>query len=83
MQTKCKNTNKNTETGECYRITCASDKKSYTVHTYKNSTEKLDFVCDAKDKKSEGLEVDIEFTCEDPAVICNNITSCADDCNFK
>lgn len=53
------------------------------MHTFKNSTEKIDIECDAKGKKAEGLEWNFEFTCEDPAVICAGITSCPDDCNFR
>ena len=43
----------------------------------------LDFVCDAKDKESEGIKLNFKFTCEDPAVICKNITTCPDDCHFR
>lgn len=69
--------------GECYKITCASDKKSYTVHTFKNSTEKIDIECKTKGQKSDGLQWSFNFYCEDPALVCNNLTSCPDDCNYR
>jgi hypothetical protein len=53
------------------------------VNTYKNSSEKLDFVCDEKGKESEGIDYNFKFTCEDPAKICASITSCPDDCHFR
>ena len=66
----------------CYKITCAEDKKSYTVHT-NSGTAALDFVCDSKGKKSEGLSYNFNFICEDPAEICQTITTCPDDCHFR
>lgn len=64
-------------------MACAPDKQSYTVHTQGDSGGQLGFVCDAKDKKSEGVGGGLQFTCEDPAVICGSLTTCTEDCNFK
>jgi hypothetical protein len=68
---------------ECFKVTCAEDKKSYTVNTH-TGTEPLDFLCDSVGKVSEGLDgYNFNFKCADPAIICAKITTCDEDCNFK
>jgi hypothetical protein len=67
---------------ECFKVTCAEDKKSYTVHTHTGQAP-LDFLCDLKGKKSEGLTYNFNFICEDPAIICAAHTECPDDCHNR
>jgi hypothetical protein len=70
------------EYGECYRIECSADKSSYKVHTHSGSAP-LEVQCNNAGDKSSGFLYNVEFTCEDPAVICANYTSCPDDCHYR
>lgn len=64
-------------------MTCADDKKSFTIHIG-TIVGKLDFVCDAKGKVFEEAEsFGFTFTCPDPSILCAKVTNCPDNCNFK
>ena len=66
----------------CFKIECAEDKASYKVHTH-SGTDPLVVDCASAGQKSTGFKYNIEFTCEDPAIICQSHTSCPDDCHFR
>lgn len=66
----------------CYKIECNADKTAYKVHTH-SGFEELIIDCTAAGQKSSGYAYNIEFTCEDPAIICQKHTICPDDCHFR
>lgn len=75
-------TNNGFKTGECYKIECAEDNQSYKVHTHSGAAE-LVIECKNKGDKSSGYYYEVEFVCEDPAIICKKHTSCPDDCHHR
>ena len=61
---------------------CNADKTAYKVYTQSGQGDLVLDCAKAGDTLS-GFFYNLEITCADPAVICENHTTCPQDCNYR
>lgn len=79
-------TNNGQKFGECFRYLCNRSGTKYKVKIHrinKNSKKKNFFICSRKGQKSRGLDYKFSFYCQDPFDVCQNMTSCDNDCYYR